>query len=74
MKPSALGAWSFIFDCFGGMSLSPEGNDLGVVFMGMVHSESPSLHTILEESTYEGDTTSSRGGSSGFPIVEGAMW
>jgi hypothetical protein len=41
--------------------------------MGMVHSESPSLHTILEESTNESDMTSSTGESSGFPISQGVQ-
>jgi hypothetical protein len=47
------------------------GNDSGVVFVGMAHSGSPSLHTILEESTDNGDTASSRGGSFGLPISRG---
>jgi hypothetical protein len=58
----------FITDCFDSLSLSPEGNDSSVVFVGMVHSGSLSLHIILEESTDEGDTTFSRGGSSDFSI------
>jgi hypothetical protein len=53
------------------MSIYPEGNESGIVFIGMVHSKSPSLHTILEESANEGDTTSSGGGNSGFPISRG---
>jgi hypothetical protein len=36
--------------------------------VGMVHSGSPSLHAILEELASEDDSTSSDGGSSGFPI------
>jgi hypothetical protein len=40
--------------------------------VGMVHSGSLSLHTTLEESADEDDTTSSRGGSS--PYLEDAMW
>jgi hypothetical protein len=63
-----FGSLEFIADCFGNLSLSPEGNDSGTVFVGMVHSGSPSLHTILEESADEDDTTSSGGGSLGFPI------
>jgi hypothetical protein len=38
--------------------------------MGMVHSGSPSLHAILEEYANEDDSTSSDGGSSGFPIPQ----
>jgi hypothetical protein len=37
----------------------------------MVHNWSPSLHTILEESTNEGDTAFSGGGSFDFPISQG---
>jgi hypothetical protein len=66
-----FGSLEFITDRFSSLSLSPEGNDLGVVFMGMVHSRSLSLDTILEESTDEGDTASGRGGSSDFPISRG---
>jgi hypothetical protein len=58
----------FIAGRFRSMSIYPEGNESGTVFIGMVHSKSPSLHTILEESANEGDTTSSGGGNSGFPI------
>jgi hypothetical protein len=46
-------------------------NDSGTVFMGMVHSRSPSLHVILKESTRKDDSTPSDGGSSGFPIPRG---
>jgi hypothetical protein len=38
--------------------------------MGLVHSGSPSLHTILEESLSVDNLTSSDGGSSGFPIPQ----
>jgi hypothetical protein len=58
----------FIIDHFDNLSLSLEGNDLGVVVGGMVHSGSPSLHTILEESPSEDDSASSDGRSSSFPI------
>jgi hypothetical protein len=47
----------FITDRFANLSLSPEGNDSGAISMGMVHSRLPSLHTILDESTDEDDTT-----------------
>jgi hypothetical protein len=62
--------WSleFIVDRFGNLSLSIEGKDSGAMFVGMTHNESPPLHTILEESVDEGDTTSSGGGSSDFSI------
>jgi hypothetical protein len=51
----------FITDRFGNLSLSPEGNDSGIILVRMVHSGSPSLHTILEDSSDEGDPTSGEG-------------
>jgi hypothetical protein len=66
-----FGRLEFITVCFGDMSLSPKGNDSDIIFVGMVHSRSLSMHTILEESTNEGDTASSGGGSSSFPISKG---
>jgi hypothetical protein len=61
-----FGSLEFIADHFSNLSLSPEGNDSGTVFIGMVPNESPSLHTILEESSDESDTTLGGGGSSSF--------
>jgi hypothetical protein len=58
----------FIIDHFDNKRLSPEGNDSGTLFVGMVCSKSPSLHGILEESVSEDDSASSDGGSSSFPI------
>jgi hypothetical protein len=58
-----FGSLEFIANHFSSMGLSPEGNDLGTVFVGMVHSGLSSLHTILEESANEDDTTSSGGGT-----------
>jgi hypothetical protein len=66
-----FGSLAFITDCFGNFGLSNEGNVIGIVLVGMAHNRSLSLHTILEESVDEGDTTSSEGGSSGFPISRG---
>jgi hypothetical protein len=66
-----FGSLEFIADRFGGLSLFTEGNNSGTVFVAMAHSGSPSLHTILEESINDGDTTSSRRGSSGFHISRG---
>jgi hypothetical protein len=68
VKPSALGGWSST-DRFDNLSLSPKGNDSGIVFIGMVHNGSLSLHTILKESTDKVDTISSGRGNSGFPIL-----
>jgi hypothetical protein len=58
----------FITDRFNNLSFSPDGSDLGSVFLGMVQGGSPSLYTILEEFTSDDDSTSSDGGSSSFPI------
>jgi hypothetical protein len=58
----------FIADCSGSLSLSPKGTDSGTIFMGIAHSGSPSLRSILEDSTEVFYTTSSREGSSSFPI------
>jgi hypothetical protein len=55
----------FTADRFGNMSLSPEGNDSGVVFIRMVHSKPPSVHTSHVESFDEGNMTSNGGGSTG---------
>jgi hypothetical protein len=62
--------WSleFIIDRFSSLGHSAEGHDSGAVFVGVSHSRSPLLHTILEDSTGEGDTTSSGEGSFGLPI------
>jgi hypothetical protein len=42
-----FGSLKFITDHFSNLNLSPEGNDSGVVFLGMVQSGSSSLYTIL---------------------------
>jgi hypothetical protein len=65
-----LFTWSsleFIADCVNSLSLSAKGNDSGVVFVGIAHSGSPSLHTILEDSTDEFNTASTRGGGFRLP-------
>jgi hypothetical protein len=69
-KTIHFGSLEFIADHLYNMSLSPEGNDSGVVFVGMTHSGSPSLHTILEDSVDEVDITSSGGRSFDFPIFQ----
>jgi hypothetical protein len=52
-KTICFGSLEFTAERFGNLSFSPEGNDSGVIFVGMVQSEPPSLHTILEESSSE---------------------
>jgi hypothetical protein len=63
-----FGSLEFIANCFSTLSLSDEGNGSGAVFGGIAHSGSPSLLPILEDSTDEGDTASSGGISSSFPV------
>jgi hypothetical protein len=58
----------FNVDHFDNQGLSPEGNNPGTVFVGMVHSGSSSMYAILEESACEDDSTSSDGGSFGFLV------
>jgi hypothetical protein len=70
-KIICFGSLEFTTNRFSNLSLSPKGNDSGTVLIGMVHSGSPSMHTILEESSDECDTTSVRGGSSRFPDPRG---
>jgi hypothetical protein len=63
-----FGSLEFIADYFGSPSLSPKGSDSGAVFVGMTLSGSPLLCTILEDSSDEFYTTSSREGSSGLAV------
>jgi hypothetical protein len=51
-----FGSLEFTLNHFDNLSLSPDGIDSGTIFVGTVHSGSPSLHTILEESFDEGTT------------------
>jgi hypothetical protein len=60
----------FIADRFDNLSLSLEGIDSGIVFVGMTQSGSPSPHAILEEFASEDDSVMTEGGSSGFPISQ----
>jgi hypothetical protein len=65
-----FGSLEFIAGHFGPMRLSSKENDSGIVFIGMVHNRSSSLHAILEDSIDEGEIASSRGRSSSFPISQ----
>jgi hypothetical protein len=60
-KTIHFGSLEFIANHFSHLSLSVEGNDSDTVFVGMAHSGSSSLHTVHEDSTDKGDTTSSIG-------------
>jgi hypothetical protein len=57
-----FGSLEFTGDRFGRLGLSPDGEDSGAIFIGMVQSGSPSLHTTLKELSDEGNTTSGEGG------------
>jgi hypothetical protein len=69
-----FGSLEFTTGHFGNLSLSPEENDPGVIFLGMVHNGSLSLHTVLKESYDKGDATSHRGVSSSSPALEDVTW
>jgi hypothetical protein len=58
-----FGSMEFITDHLGRLSLSPYEGDSSTIFVGMVHSGSPSLDTGLEDSSDEGSTTSCAGGA-----------
>jgi hypothetical protein len=62
-----FGSLVFIGNHFSDLSLSPEGNDSGAVFVVMVHNGSLPSHMILGDSSDEGDTALGGGGSIGFP-------
>jgi hypothetical protein len=69
-----FGSLEFSAECFGNLSLSDEGKVSCVVIMWMVHSRLQSLHTILEDSVDEGDTSSSGGEAPVSPSLESVMW
>jgi hypothetical protein len=62
-----FGCLEFTADQHGLLSLSPQKWDSGTIFIGMVHSGSPSLCTTLEESSNEDHTASGTEGRSGSP-------
>jgi hypothetical protein len=64
-----FGSLELTADRFGCLSLSPKRVDQGVVFIGMVHSGSLSLHTTLEESFDEGSAASDEGGALDSSVV-----
>jgi hypothetical protein len=69
-----FGSLEFIADYFGNLSLSDEGKVSCVVIMGMAYNGSQLLHTFLEDSTNEGDTSSSGGEAPVSPSLESATW
>jgi hypothetical protein len=59
-----FGSLEFTTDHLGRLSLSPMEGDSSAIFVGMVHSGMPSLHTTLEEtSDKDGATLGTRGSS-----------
>jgi hypothetical protein len=62
-----FGSLEFTANCLGRLSLSPKERDSSAIFVGMVHTGSPSSHTAPEDSTNEGGTASGERGSSGSP-------
>jgi hypothetical protein len=66
-----FGSLEFTIDRFGRLSLSPKEDDSSAVFIGMLHSGSPSWHTTFEDSSDEGGTTLGGEGSSGSPSLQG---
>jgi hypothetical protein len=69
-----LGILEFTAYRFGNLSLSPEENNSGNVFVGMVHSGPSSMHTFHEESPNEGERPLAEEGALDFPTIEGATW
>jgi hypothetical protein len=59
-----FGNLEFIAECFGSLCLSRKGSDLGAFFMVTTRSWSPSLQTMIEDSTDEFYMASSGEGSS----------
>jgi hypothetical protein len=53
----------FTADHLGRLSLTLQEWDSGTIFVGMVHNRSPSLSTVLKESSNEDITTSGAGGN-----------
>jgi hypothetical protein len=62
-----FGSLEFTADRLGHLNLSPLEWDSSIIFIGMVHSETPSLHTALEDTSDEDGTASSAAGSSKSP-------
>jgi hypothetical protein len=66
-----FGSLEFTADHLGRLSLSPQEWDSSTIFIGMVHTGSPSLHTALKESSDEDGVALGAGGSSGSPDPRG---
>jgi hypothetical protein len=76
-NPTSVGLAPGETICFSSLKFtptSPKEGDSGALFVGMVHNGSPSLHTALEDSFDESDTSSGEGEASDPPALEGATW
>jgi hypothetical protein len=69
-----FGSLEFTSDRLDHLSLSLEVGDSGTIFVGMVHSESPSLHTTLQDSSDESTAAKGAGGALNPLAPKGAMW
>jgi hypothetical protein len=69
-----FGSLEFTVDHLGRLSLSPEEDDSGAIFIGMVHSGSPSLHITLEDSSDDGGDALGIGGAPDPLALKGTMW
>jgi hypothetical protein len=69
-----FGSMEFTADRLGRLSLSPEEGDSSAIFVGVVHSGSPLLHIVPEDSSDESSTTSGAGGALNPLAPECATW
>jgi hypothetical protein len=69
-----FGSMEFTADRLGRLSLSPEEGDSSAIFVGVVHSGSPSLHIVPEDSSDESGATSGAGGALNPLAPECATW
>jgi hypothetical protein len=73
-ETSHFDSLEFTANHLGRLSVSPYEGDSSAIFVGMVHSGSSSLHTILQDFSDEGDTASGAGEALDPPAPEGATW
>jgi hypothetical protein len=69
-----FGNLEFTADHLGCLNFSPQEWDSSVVFIGMLHNGSLSLHIALEESFDEDDAISGVGGALDPLAPKGGMW
>jgi hypothetical protein len=69
-----FGSLELTTDRLGNLSLSPEGNDPGIVFVVMVHNGSLSLHLSSRNPPMRATLTRAEGRALVSPALEGATW